>query len=103
MRTPASIAGHPIHPMLVPIPIGLWLFSLVCDIVHAAGNTNPDWPTDPTHRNHPLSQRHGVQRGAHNTGCRRGSERPGRSSVVFWEKDEKDTNKNRCRVTGLCR
>ena len=45
MRTPASIAGHPIHPMLVPIPIGLWLFSLVCDIVHAAGNTNPDWPT----------------------------------------------------------
>src|SRR3954468_6458230 len=45
MRTPASIAGHPIHPMLIPIPIGLWLFSLVCDIVHASGNTNPDWTT----------------------------------------------------------
>jgi uncharacterized membrane protein len=45
MRTPASIAGHPIHPMLIPIPIGLWLFSLVCDIVHAAGNANPDWST----------------------------------------------------------
>ena len=30
MRTPASIARHPIHPMLVPIPIGLWIFSLVC-------------------------------------------------------------------------
>ena len=33
MRTPAQIAGHPIHPMLVPIPIGLWLFSLVCDVI----------------------------------------------------------------------
>ena len=37
MNTPASIAGHPIHPMLVPIPIGLWIFSLVCDFVHAGG------------------------------------------------------------------
>lgn len=45
MRTPASIAGHPIHPMLVPIPIGLWVFSLVCDLVAAGGSTNPAWPT----------------------------------------------------------
>ena len=45
MRTPASIAGHPIHPMLVPIPIGLWVFSLVCDLVHAGGSTNPAWST----------------------------------------------------------
>lgn len=45
MRTPASIAGHPIHPMLVPIPIGLWIFSLVCDLVHAGGSTNPAWTT----------------------------------------------------------
>lgn len=37
MKTPASIAGHPIHPMLVGIPIGLWLFSLVCDLVHVCG------------------------------------------------------------------
>ena len=35
MRTPASIAGHPIHPMLVPIPIGLWIFSFVCDLAYA--------------------------------------------------------------------
>jgi uncharacterized membrane protein len=34
MHTPASIAKHPIHPMLVAIPIGLWLFSLVCDIAY---------------------------------------------------------------------
>ena len=45
MRTPASIAGHPIHPMLVPIPIGLWIFSLVCDLVHAGGSPNPAWAT----------------------------------------------------------
>jgi len=31
----ATIAGHPIHPMLVTIPIGLWIFSLVCDVVFA--------------------------------------------------------------------
>jgi uncharacterized membrane protein len=45
MRTPASIAGHPIHPMIVPIPIGLWIFSLVCDLIAAAGSTNPAWQT----------------------------------------------------------
>jgi len=33
MRTPANIAGHPIHPMLVSIPIGLWVFSLVADFI----------------------------------------------------------------------
>jgi len=32
MVSRASIAGHPIHPMLVPIPIGLFVFALVADI-----------------------------------------------------------------------
>jgi uncharacterized membrane protein len=41
MRTPANIAGHPIHPMLVTIPIGLWVFSLVCDFV-AMRSANPE-------------------------------------------------------------
>src|SRR5688572_1160827 len=45
MRTPASIAKHPIHPMLVTIPIGLWIFSLATDLVRVAGNTDPVWPT----------------------------------------------------------
>jgi uncharacterized membrane protein len=45
MKTPASIAGHPIHPMLVPIPIGLWIFSLVCDLIHAGGSSNAAWTT----------------------------------------------------------
>ena len=45
MRTPASIAGHPIHPMLVPLPIGLWIFSLVCDGVFALGWGGEVWRT----------------------------------------------------------
>lgn len=44
MRTPANIAKHPIHPMLVPIPIGLWIFSLVCDLIALAGYSGA-WPT----------------------------------------------------------
>lgn len=43
MRTPASIAGHPIHPMLVSIPIGLWIFALACDLVHTLGGGDPLW------------------------------------------------------------
>src|SRR3569832_75898 len=43
MRTPAQIAGHPIHPMLVTIPIGLWLFSLVADLVSMRSATPDLW------------------------------------------------------------
>ena len=39
MISKTSIAGHPIHPMLVPIPIGLWVFSLVCDVVYRFTDT----------------------------------------------------------------
>ena len=45
MRTPASIAGHPIHPMLVTLPIGLWVFSFVCDLVYAFGSVTAVWKT----------------------------------------------------------
>lgn len=34
MASPASIAGHPIHPMLIPFPIALWVFSLVADLLY---------------------------------------------------------------------
>jgi len=43
MATPASIAKHPIHPMLVPFPIGLWIFSFICDLVYALGWGGPLW------------------------------------------------------------
>ena len=33
MRTPGSIAGHPIHPMLVPIAIGGFVLSFAFDLV----------------------------------------------------------------------
>ena len=32
MHTPASIAGHPIHPMLVPIAIGGFVLSAAADV-----------------------------------------------------------------------
>ena len=41
MRTPAQIAGHPIHPMLVTLPIGMWVFSLVADFI-AMRSASPD-------------------------------------------------------------
>jgi uncharacterized membrane protein len=34
MSTPASIKGHPIHPMLIALPVGLWILALVCDVVY---------------------------------------------------------------------
>jgi len=45
MRTPANIAGHPIHPMLVTLPIGLWVFSFVCDLFFVFGSGAPAWST----------------------------------------------------------
>lgn len=45
MRTPASIAGHPIHPMLVPIAIGCFLFSFAADLMCFFTNTAEPWPT----------------------------------------------------------
>src|SRR4051795_8576253 len=29
--------GHPLHPMLIPIPIGAWVLSLVFDVVSRVG------------------------------------------------------------------
>jgi uncharacterized membrane protein len=42
MSTRVSIADHPIHPMLVTIPIGLWVFSLICDFVYV-GTDDARW------------------------------------------------------------
>ena len=45
MRTPASVFKHPIHPMLIVFPIGLWIFSLACDLIRAAGAAGDAWST----------------------------------------------------------
>ena len=42
MASKASIKGHPIHPVLVTLPIGLWVFSLASDIIYLAGGS-PTW------------------------------------------------------------
>ena len=47
MSSPASIRKHPVHPMLVVFPIGLWVFALVCDVVHAMGG-DASWQTVAT-------------------------------------------------------
>lgn len=36
MIATASIAKHPLHPMLIPLPIGMWIFSLACDLIFLA-------------------------------------------------------------------
>jgi uncharacterized membrane protein len=43
MASTASIAKHPLHPMLVPFPIGLWVFSLVADLIAISGWGTPVW------------------------------------------------------------
>ena len=34
MASPATLGGHPVHPMLIPFPIALWVFSLVADVIY---------------------------------------------------------------------
>ncbi|HUE83996.1 MAG TPA: DUF2231 domain-containing protein [Pyrinomonadaceae bacterium] len=42
MASPASIGGHPVHPMLIPFPIALWVFSLIADVIYF-WRGNPVW------------------------------------------------------------
>jgi uncharacterized membrane protein len=37
MASRASIGSHPVHAILVPLPIGLWVFSFICDVVVMCG------------------------------------------------------------------
>ena len=41
-RSTASIAGHPIHPMLIPFPVAFFVATFVCDLVFWRGG-NPSW------------------------------------------------------------
>lgn len=43
MRTPASIAGHPIHAMLIVFPVGLLIFSLICDLISTRSADPTPW------------------------------------------------------------
>jgi len=41
-KSTASIAGHPIHPMLIPFPIAFFVATFVCDLVYWQ-TTNAAW------------------------------------------------------------
>ena len=43
MRSKAAIGSHPIHPMLVPIPIGAFVVALIGDVLHLARPEDPFW------------------------------------------------------------
>ncbi|MGH8714455.1 MAG: DUF2231 domain-containing protein [Casimicrobiaceae bacterium] len=45
MRTPASIAGHPLHAMLIVFPAGLLIFSLICDLISLGSADPATWAT----------------------------------------------------------
>ena len=43
MQTPVSISKHAVHPMLVVLPAGLWVFSLCCDLLYLGGAEAEIW------------------------------------------------------------
>jgi len=43
MSAPASFKGHPFHPIIIPLPIGLWVFSIVSDFIFKLGWGSPIW------------------------------------------------------------
>src|SRR5919202_5471655 len=42
MASPASMGKHPVHPMIIPFPIALWIFSLIADVIYL-WRGNPVW------------------------------------------------------------
>jgi uncharacterized membrane protein len=43
-KSTASIAGHPIHPMLIPFPVAFFVATLACDLAFW-GTGNTGWVT----------------------------------------------------------
>ena len=43
MKSRAAVLGHPLHPIFVTIPIGLWSFSPICDLIYHAGWGDDSW------------------------------------------------------------
>src|SRR6476619_3077858 len=43
METRATVVKHPVHPMLIPFPIALWIFSLASDLIYLFGFGGPVW------------------------------------------------------------
>jgi uncharacterized membrane protein len=45
MKSRAALGGHPLHPIFVTIPIGLWSFVPVCDLIYLLGWGDASWKT----------------------------------------------------------
>jgi len=43
MQIPASISRYPVHPLLVVLPVGLWVLSLFCDLLYLGGAEAEIW------------------------------------------------------------
>jgi uncharacterized membrane protein len=43
MQNLASISRRPVHPLLIVLPVGLWVFSLFCDLLYLGGAEGEIW------------------------------------------------------------
>jgi uncharacterized membrane protein len=43
VKSRAAILGHPLHPIFVTLPIGLWSFAPVCDLIYHVGWGDESW------------------------------------------------------------
>lgn len=43
MQSRPSASEHPVHPLLVALPAGLWAFSLFCDLLYLGGAEAEIW------------------------------------------------------------
>ncbi len=43
MKSKAAIGNHPIHPLLVPVPIGAFVIAFAGDVLHTVSPEDPFW------------------------------------------------------------
>ena len=43
MQIPASISKSPVRPLLIALPVGLWMVSLLCDLLYLGGAATELW------------------------------------------------------------
>jgi uncharacterized membrane protein len=43
METPATVKHHPLHPLMITLPIGMFVLSLIADIIYLAFDQKVVW------------------------------------------------------------
>jgi predicted membrane protein DUF2231 len=43
MQIPASVSKPSVHPLLIALPVGLWVVSLLCDLLYLGGAAAELW------------------------------------------------------------